>query len=98
MFGSLAFMVNEQMLVAASRGGGLLVRINPGRNGELLARPGARPTEMGAGRPMGPSWIHVIQDAVATRDELRFWIEVARERNNAHEGGLSGPAAQASCW
>lgn len=85
MFGSLAFMVNEQMLVAVGRDDTLLVRIDPERNRELLARPGTTPAEMGPGRPMGPSWIHVTPDAVATGDDLCFWIDVAREPN-AHAG------------
>lgn len=81
MFGSLAFMLNEQMLVAVGRDNSLLVRINPERNRELLARPGTKPAEMGAGRPMGPSWIHVTPDAVAADDDLSFWLDAARERN-----------------
>jgi hypothetical protein len=82
MFGSLAFMVDGQMLVAVGRGDTLLVRVDPRRNGDLLARPGVRPAEMGAGRPMGPGWLHVAADVTAG-DGLSFWIAAARERTAA---------------
>jgi hypothetical protein len=80
MFGSLAFMVDGQMLVAVGRSDTLLVRVDPRRTGELLARSGVGPAEMGAGRPMGPGWLHVAAGAVAAGDDLSFWITVARER------------------
>jgi TfoX/Sxy family transcriptional regulator of competence genes len=81
MFGALAFMVNEKMVVALQRDGDLLVRVSPDRDDELLARPGARPAEMGAGRSMGPGWISVAADAVAGDDDLLFWINVALDYN-----------------
>jgi hypothetical protein len=56
MFGGLSFMVNDRMVVATLKHGCLLVRVDPGRSRELLARPGARPAEMGTGRPMGRGW------------------------------------------
>ncbi|NEE01040.1 TfoX/Sxy family protein [Phytoactinopolyspora halotolerans] len=77
MFDSLAFMVHEQMLVAAGKDDDLLVRIDPGRHRELLARPGAQQAEMGTGRPMGPSWIRVGREAIAADADLSFWIDVA---------------------
>ena len=79
MFGGRAFMVNEKMLVSVGRGGDLLVRVDPERSGELLAAPGARQAEMGAGRSMGPGWITVAGAAVTTDDALRSWIAVAAE-------------------
>lgn len=81
MFGGLSFMVNEKMVVAVHSDGDLLVRVDPDRNGELLALPGARPAEMGAGRAMGPGWICVAEEAVATDDDLSFWTDVALEYN-----------------
>lgn len=83
MFGSQAFMVHERMLVAVGRDDDLLVRIDPERNRELLAQPGTKPAEMGPGRSMGPSWIHVAQQSVATDDALSFWMDVARDYNAA---------------
>ncbi len=43
MFGGLAFMVDERMVVCVSAGGGdLLVRVAPERDAELLKKVGAR--------------------------------------------------------
>lgn len=81
MFGGLSFMVNDKMVVAAGRDGDLLVRVDPERNRELVARAGAWPAEMEAGRAMGPSWIRVSEAAVATDEQLSFWIEAALEYN-----------------
>lgn len=82
MFGGLSFMVNDAMVVAVQKDGRrLLVRVNPGRSRELLALPGAEPAEMGAGRAMGPSWLHVNDDALASDADLSFWIGVALEYN-----------------
>ena len=81
MFGGLAFMVNEKIVVGAGRDRSLLVRVDPERNAELLARDGARPAEMGAGRVMGPGWISVAGSAIATDDQLSFWLAVALEHN-----------------
>lgn len=76
MFGGLAFMVDENMVVVAGRDGGLLVRIDPARNDELLGIPGARPAVMGVDRPMGPGWITVSPDGLTTDEQLAFWIQV----------------------
>lgn len=82
MFGGLCFMVNDKMVVAVQKDGRrLLVRVDPERSSELLALPGVEPAEMGAGRAMGPSWVHVSEDALATDDGLSFWIDVALEYN-----------------
>lgn len=86
MFGGRAFMVNEKMLVSVGRGGDLLVRVDPQRSGELLAVPGARQAEMGAGRSMGRGWVTVAEQAVATDDALEFWISVAAEYNGTATG------------
>lgn len=86
MFGGLSFMVNEQIVVAVRGDGGLLVRIDPDRNGELMARPGAGPAEMGRGRTMGPGWIAVDHDTVADEAQLSFWVSAARARNRDRSG------------
>ncbi|GAA1387899.1 TfoX/Sxy family protein [Luteococcus peritonei] len=80
MMGGISFMVDEQMLVAARSGGDLLVRIDPVRAAELLARPGVRPAVMGAARrPMGEGWISVDASALQN-DGLSFWLAVALSR------------------
>lgn len=80
MFGGRSFMVNGAMVVAA-RGEDLLVRIDPGRSGELLARPGAEQAEMGAGRSMGPRWITFSGKAIGSDEELFWWIGVGLDHN-----------------
>ncbi|MGD9695943.1 MAG: TfoX/Sxy family protein [Thermoleophilia bacterium] len=86
MFGGLSFMVDDRMLVAVRGDGRLLVRVDPARSRELLALPGAAPAQMGAGRTMGPGWIDVAADALASDDALSFWIGVAREYARAGAG------------
>lgn len=79
MFGGLSFMVNERMVVGVMGDGALLVRVDPQRASELLTINGARQAEMGAGGPMGKGWIAVADDAVATQEDVDFWIEAALE-------------------
>jgi hypothetical protein len=81
MFGGLAFMVDEKMVVCVSAGGGaLLVRVSPGRDAEHLEVAGARRAEMGA-RSMGEGWITVDGDALADECALRFWLDAALAYN-----------------
>ena len=89
MFGGLAFMVDERMVVCVRSDRDLLVRAAPERADELLARAGARPAEMGAGRPMGRGWTSVSQEALSTDEDLRSWIDVALDFHRRH--GDSGP-------
>ena len=39
MFGGLSIMLDDSMVVSVGRDGSLLVRVDPGRSAELLARP-----------------------------------------------------------
>jgi TfoX/Sxy family transcriptional regulator of competence genes len=82
MFGGLSFMVNNKMIVNVRRSGDLLVRVDPHRSPELVADHGARPAEMGAGRPMGPGWLDVPAECTTGDDQLRFWIDVAMTFND----------------
>jgi TfoX/Sxy family transcriptional regulator of competence genes len=78
MFGGLAFMVEDRMVVCVSAGGGaLLVRVGADRDPELVARPGARRAEMGQGRSMGEGWIAVDEAVLQTADELASWLDAA---------------------
>lgn len=79
MFGGVSFLVDDALVVAADRAGDLLVRCDPGRHGELAARPGARPAQMGADRIMGPGWISVAHDEITRDEQLSGWLEVALE-------------------
>jgi TfoX/Sxy family transcriptional regulator of competence genes len=85
MFGGLSFMVNEKMVASVRSDGDLLVRVDPERSAELVTRDGARPAEMGAGRAMGAGWIDVAEEAIATDEQLSFWIEVALEYNEVSQ-------------
>lgn len=78
MFGGLALMVDDRMVVCVSGGGSdLLVRVAPERDAELVSRPGAHRAEMGKGRSMGEGWITVDRDALGTDADLRHWIDVS---------------------
>jgi hypothetical protein len=83
MFGGLSFMVDGAMVVAAGRDGDLLVRIDPARHAELLGVAGARPAVMGADRPMGPGWVRVSVDGIATDEQLALWVGVGLEHSSA---------------
>ncbi|MFW6775963.1 TfoX/Sxy family protein [Nocardioides sp. CPCC 205120] len=90
MFGGLAFMVADKMVVCVSSGGGaLLVRVSGDRDADLVQVDGARRAEMGAGRSMGEGWIAVDDEAVATDDGLRFWLDAALEHNARQRRGGS---------
>lgn len=86
MFGGLAFMVNDRMVVAVRREGDLLTRVDPEREDELVALPGAGRAEMGAGRIMGRGWIAVAATEAATDERLSFWIGAALEHNRRTGG------------
>jgi TfoX/Sxy family transcriptional regulator of competence genes len=73
MFGGLAFLVGGNMSVAASRNGGLLVRIDPADTDTCLARPHVELMTMG-GRKMD-GWITVSPDGVKTQRELASWVK-----------------------
>lgn len=73
MFGGLAFLVDGHMTIAASRDGGLLVRVDPSITDELLALQGTRPMVM-RGREMD-GWLRVSADAADAEDALVEWVE-----------------------
>ena len=73
MFGGLCFMLNGNMVAGTSKRG-LLVRVGKDQQPDALARPDAKPMEIG-GRLMEG---YVFLDP-APRDEgaLRDWLELA---------------------
>jgi TfoX/Sxy family transcriptional regulator of competence genes len=81
MFGGLAFMLDEKMVVCVRGDGDLLVRASPERADELLTLDGAGPSEMGAGRAMSKNWISVGAEALEADDALAFWVGVALEHH-----------------
>jgi TfoX/Sxy family transcriptional regulator of competence genes len=76
MFGGLAFLIGGNMAIAASGGGGLLVRVDPESSDELVATTSARLMEM-RGRSM-KGWLRVDSADVRTEPELAKWVELGK--------------------
>ena len=74
MFGGLAFMVDGHLAVAASRTGGLLVRVDPDEADELLGA-GVEVMEMNGIRK--PGWLWVEADALADGAAIDAWVDRA---------------------
>jgi TfoX/Sxy family transcriptional regulator of competence genes len=73
MFGGMGFMLNGNMVAAASKRG-LLVRVGKERYRDALARPGARPMEM-RGRAMEG---YVYVDPAGISDgAVKAWLQLA---------------------
>jgi TfoX/Sxy family transcriptional regulator of competence genes len=73
MFGGIGFMLNGNMLAAASKRG-LLLRVGKERQPDALSRPGARPMEM-RGRVM-EGYVYVDPPAL-TGDAMQKWLQLA---------------------
>ena len=72
MFGGTGFMVDGALACSVSSRG-LLVRVGPEHQGDLLADEGVEPMVMG-GRP-SRGWVHVDPAVVAEDAALREWTE-----------------------
>ena len=72
MFGGLAFLINGNMSVSASRQGGLLLRVDPDQTDGLLRKPHAEPFAM-RGREM-QGWLRVTPEGVKTKRQLATWV------------------------
>jgi TfoX/Sxy family transcriptional regulator of competence genes len=77
MFGGLAFLVRGNMAIAASGEGGILVRVDPVRSGELVATTDAHVAEM-RGRLM-PGWLRVDADKLDGGPALDFWVQTGSD-------------------
>ncbi|HYJ49108.1 MAG TPA: TfoX/Sxy family protein [Microbacterium sp.] len=89
MFGAIAVMVDDSMVVAVNKDRSLLVRVDSADDEELSRRSEATRAEMGAGRSMGPGWLRISEHAIAADDALDFWIQAALlrlERSTSTEG------------
>jgi TfoX/Sxy family transcriptional regulator of competence genes len=75
MFGGIGFMLNDNLVAAASKRG-LLVRVGRERQGDALARAGARPMVM-RGRTM-EGYIYVDPPALTGR-AVQAWLRLALE-------------------
>jgi TfoX/Sxy family transcriptional regulator of competence genes len=74
MFGGLAFLIGGNMAIAASRQGGVLVRVDPAQSDGLLRTTKAEVAVMG-GRPMN-GWLRVAAEDVTTRRQLQKWVRI----------------------
>jgi TfoX/Sxy family transcriptional regulator of competence genes len=72
MFGGLAFMVAGHMAVAASREGGIMLRVDPAETDALLAKPFCRPFQM-RGKPID-GWLRVDAEGITTKRQLERWV------------------------
>ncbi|WKG00975.1 TfoX/Sxy family protein [Mycolicibacterium sp. HK-90] len=72
MFGGLAFLVNGNMSVAATRDGGLMVRVPIEESAQLLRRHHVEPMVMG-GREMR-GWLRVGTHGLKTKRQLQGWV------------------------
>jgi TfoX/Sxy family transcriptional regulator of competence genes len=73
MFGGIGFMVNGNLVAAASNRG-LLLRVGRERQDEVLAQPGIRPMEMRGRRMQG----YVYADPLTCSDDaVKAWLRSA---------------------
>ncbi len=75
MFGGLAFLVHGHLAVAASRQGGILVRVDPSDADRLVTASAAELAVMG-GRTMR-GWLRVAPEQLRTKRQLARWVQRA---------------------
>ncbi|WP_153800476.1 TfoX/Sxy family protein [Foetidibacter luteolus] len=78
MFGGLCFMVNDKMCVGVEQER-LMVRLNPAIYEEVLENEGCRPMDF-TGKVM-KGYVFVDIDALQTKKQLEYWINLALEYN-----------------
>ena len=78
MFGGLCFMVNDKMCIGVEQER-LMVRLDPTRYDEALAKEGAAPMDF-TGRVM-KGYVFVDIASLKTDNKLRYWVEFALEYN-----------------
>jgi TfoX/Sxy family transcriptional regulator of competence genes len=78
MFGGVCFMVDDKMCMRVIKED-LMVRLDPGRNEEVLEIEGCRPMDFSGKSMIG--FVFVSADAVDTETKLKFWIDLALEYN-----------------
>jgi TfoX/Sxy family transcriptional regulator of competence genes len=78
MFRGIAFMVDGKMCLTVGDDR-LMCRIDPETHAEAISRPGCRTVVMG-GRPY-LGFVYVDEKSLATKRELRAWVDRALEFN-----------------
>ena len=89
MFGGLCFMVNDKMCIGVNKDH-ILVRFDPTRNNEMLAKEGCEPMNFG-GRTM-KGYVYVNEDVLNTRKELEYWINLALDYNDEAKSSKKSPS------
>jgi hypothetical protein len=74
MFGGLAFLIRGNLALAASREGGVLVRVGTERSEHLVATTTASVAVMG-GRPR-EGWLRVAAGDLNTKRQLTRWVDL----------------------
>ena len=85
MFGGTGFMVDGALACSVSARG-LLVRVGPEHQADLVAEPGVEPMVKGGRASRG--WVHVQPEVVDDDSALREWLErgVAAARASVSSG------------
>lgn len=78
MFGGLAFLIDGNMAIAASRQGGVLVRVDPADADGLVASTNADVAVMGGRRMRG--WLRVAPEDLQTEHQLAVWVRRGVDR------------------
>lgn len=73
MFGGVGFMVDGALACSVS-GRGLLVRVGPDHQADLLDSAGVEPMVMGGRASRG--WVHVAPEVLADDADLREWLDL----------------------
>lgn len=77
MFGGLAFLLDGNMAVAASREGGMLVRVDPAQAADLLATTGATVAVMGGRKMRG--WLRVAAADLTSDEQIAGWVKLGTD-------------------
>jgi TfoX/Sxy family transcriptional regulator of competence genes len=75
MFGGLAFLIFGNMALAASRQGGVLVRVDPDESDRLVEKTTAETAVM-RNRPM-QGWLRVAPEHLRTKRHLAKWVDLS---------------------
>jgi TfoX/Sxy family transcriptional regulator of competence genes len=74
MFGGLAFLISGNMAIAASGGGGVLVRADPAESDAIVTKTNASPMVMRGKEMRG--WLRVGEADVRTKRQLAKWVGI----------------------
>ena len=79
MFGSIAFMVNDKMCVAADAQS-IMCRIHPSLHASAIERPGCSAVVMRGREYRG--YIDVHGSALKSKESLKYWIDLCLDFNH----------------